>query len=624
MSSKKKSIIIVVTLSIISIIIATTFAIMYFKTDMFKSNEILFSKYFAQNFEMIDLLNIKSNPEVKSMLETNPYTSSLKANIKYTENKETSDENTENIINKIGVKVTNNVDKSNEYSYRDILIGNLEEDEENLFRIETLTDNKIYAVRLNGIKQFVSTENVEENEENKSFQVKEIEDIVSKIDTIDLIDFSEEEKKELLNTYLNIIQMNVTKDRYDRQRNTLITVNNQDVQTNAYSITLTFEEYNNMYIKVLEQIQQDEIILSKIDKIVNYLEEISSEESNIKGKELKELFIGYIQEKIEEIQNNNIGNDEVKITVYESKGKTVRTNIERTANKITLDLYNESAIKINQILLEENTEEKTLKIEKNSSDIIMEYTSVQNNEIINTISFNYKESLTNNHLEKTTDIKIGNQKYDSILTINNNIDFLEQLQEKMSLGENNIELDNLNKSQKQKIIAILNQNLEEQLKHLSEEITLEDYTKMFKNLGIIKQNTINLPGNVEVTDIERKRFNSKFEFFASTDLKKEHIETLMQEVSNNFDDMKILLKDGTIEDLEIDKLNDSNSEDAKKYKANIKEILISIKEKSTNKEKEEDLLEYLNFNDRDTYTVSLEYDDNKLVRIIRIKIESDE
>ena len=523
MSSKKKSIIIVVTLSIISIIIATTFAIMYFKTDMFKSNEILFSKYFAQNFEMIDLLNIKSNPEVKSMLETNPYTSSLKANIKYTENKETSDENTENIINKIGVKVTNNVDKSNEYSYRDILIGNLEEDEENLFRIETLTDNKIYAVRLNGIKQFVSTENVEENEENKSFQVKEIEDIVSKIDTIDLIDFSEEEKKELLNTYLNIIQMNVTKDRYDRQRNTLITVNNQDVQTNAYSITLTFEEYNNMYIKVLEQIQQDEIILSKIDKIVNYLEEISSEESNIKGKELKELFIGYIQEKIEEIQNNNIGNDEVKITVYESKGKTVRTNIERTANKITLDLYNESAIKINQILLEENTEEKTLKIEKNSSDIIMEYTSVQNNEIINTISFNYKESLTNNHLEKTTDIKIGNQKYDSILTINNNIDFLEQLQEKMSLGENNIELDNLNKSQKQKIIAILNQNLEEQLKHLSEEITLEDYTKMFKNLGIIKQNTINLPGNVEVTDIERKRFNSKFEFFASTDLKKEHI-----------------------------------------------------------------------------------------------------
>lgn len=624
MSSKKKSIIIVVTLSIISIIIATTFAIMYFKTDMFKSNEILFSKYFAQNFEMIDLLNIKSNPEVKSMLETNPYTSSLKANIKYTENKETSDENTENIINKIGVKVTNNVDKSNEYSYRDILIGNLEEDEENLFRIETLTDNKIYAVRLNGIKQFVSTENVEENEENKSFQVKEIEDIVSKIDTIDLIDFSEEEKKELLNTYLNIIQMNVTKDRYDKQRNTLITVNNQDVQTNAYSITLTFEEYNNMYIKVLEQIQQDEIILSKIDKIVNYLEEISSEESNIKGKELKGLFIGYIQEKIEEIQNNNIGNDEVKITVYESKGKTVRTNIERTANKITLDLYNESAIKINQILLEENTEEKTLKIEKNSSDIIMEYTSVQNNEIINTISFNYKESLTNNHLEKTTDIKIGNQKYDSILTINNNIDFLEQLQKKMSLGENNIELDNLNKSQKQKIIAILNQNLEEQLKHLSEEITLEDYTKMFKNLGIIKQNTINLPGNVEVTDIERKRFNSKFEFFASTDLKKEHIETLMQEVSNNFDDMKILLKDGTIEDLEIDKLNDSNSEDAKKYKANIKEILISIKEKSTNKEKEEDLLEYLNFNDRDTYTVSLEYDDNKLVRIIRIKIESDE
>ena len=93
---------------------------------------------------------------------------------------------------------------------------------------------------------------------------------------------------------------------------------------------------------------------------------------------------------------------------------------------------------------------------------------------------------------------------------------------------------------------------------------------------------------------------------------------------NNFDDMKILLKNGTIEELDLDKLNNSNSDEAKKYKQNIKEILISIKEKSTNKEKENDVLEFLKSNERDTYAVSLEYDDNELVRIIRIKIESEE
>lgn len=621
MSSKNKSIIIVVTLIITIAIIASILVIMYFKTDMFKSNDILFSKYFAQNFEVLDLLNVQSNSEVEGLLETNPYTSNLEANIKYTENIETSDENTDNVINKIGVKVTSDIDKSNQYSYRDIVIGTSRED---LFRIETLNDEQNYAVRLNGIKQFVSTKNLEDNKENDIFQVNQLEDTLSKIDTKNMISFSEEEKKELMNTYMNIIQTNVKKDRYSKQKNTLITVDNQDVQTNAYSITLTFEEYNNIYIKILEQIKQDEIILSKVDKIVNNLEEVSSEESNIKGEELKELFIDYIQETIEEIQNNNIGNDEIKITVYESKGKTVRTNIERTANKITFDLYNQSGIKITQVILGENTEEKTLKIEKNSSDILVDFTNIENNETVNAISFNCKESFSDNHLEKTIEIKLANQKYEAILTIDDNTDFVEELQDQITLGEDNIELDDLNEEQKQRIISILNQNLEEQFNNLLEEVTLEDYIKMFRNLGMMKQNTINLPTNSEITDIERTRFNSKFEFFASNNLTKDNIETLMQEVSNNFDDMKILLKDGTIEDLDLDKLQDSNSENAKKYKENISEILISIKEKSTNKEKEEDLLEYLDDNNTDTYTVSLEYDDDKLVRIIRIKIENKE
>ncbi len=621
MSSKNKSIIIVVTLIITIAIIASIFAIMYFTTDIFKSNDILFSKYFAQNFEVLDLLDIQNNSEVEKLLETTLYTSNLEANIKYTENIETSDENTDNVINKIGVKVTSNIDKSNQYSYRDIVIGTSNDD---LFRIETLNDEQSYAVRLNGIKQFISTKNLEDNKENDIFQVNQLEDTLSKIDTKNMISFSEAEKQELMNTYMNIIQTNVTKDRYSKQKNTLITVDNQDVQTNAYSITLTFEEYNNIYIKILEQIKQDEIILSKVDKIVNNLEEVSSEESNIKGEELKELFIDYIQETIEEIQNNNIGNDEIKITVYESKGKTVRTNIERTANKITFDLYNQSGIKITQVILGENTEEKTLKIEKNSSDILVDFTNIENNEIVNAISFNCKENFSDNHLEKTIEIKLANQKYEAILTIDDNTDFVEELQDQITLGEDNIELDDLNEEQKQRIISILNQNLEEQFNNLLEEVTLEDYIKMFRNLGMMKQSTINLPTNSEITDIERTRFNSKFEFFASNNLTKDNIETLMQEVSNNFDDMKILLKDGTIEDLDLERLNDSNSEEAKKYKENIAEILISIKEKSTNKEKEEDLLEYLDDNNTDTYTVSLEYDDNKLVRIIRIKIEDNE
>ncbi len=47
----------------------------------------------------------------------------------------------------------------------------------------------------------------------------------------------------------------------------MITVNNHDVQANAYYLKLTVEEYNNLYIKILQQITNDEVLLGKIDEI---------------------------------------------------------------------------------------------------------------------------------------------------------------------------------------------------------------------------------------------------------------------------------------------------------------------------------------------------------------------
>ncbi len=60
-----------------------------------------------------------------------------------------------------------------------------------------------------------------------------------------------------------------------------------------------------------------------------------------------------INKKIKEIEDNNIGQEEVKITVYESNEKTVRTTVEKTDTTLTLDVYN-NIVKIDNTKLGEN------------------------------------------------------------------------------------------------------------------------------------------------------------------------------------------------------------------------------------------------------------------------------
>ena len=91
-------------------------------------------------------------------------------------------------------------------------------------------------------------------------------------------------------------------------------------------------------------------------------------------------------------------------------------------------------------------------------------------------------------------------------------------------------------------------------------------------------------------------------------------------VVHNFEDMRILTKDGKVEELDAEKLASSNKE-ASDYKKNISEILIYIKQNSNNTEKQESLLEFLDDNKNNKYKVSINYDDNGLVRVVRAKIQ---
>ncbi len=609
---KKRITIIAIVTALAVLLIAGILIFLYLKTDAFKSNETLFAKYLIQNFDTIELLGNDDNSEVETMLSNNKYTSETEGKIEYTENKGTSGESKNSSVNDVKINVNGNIDNANDYKYYDIAISNKNE---KLVGLEYLKQDETYGIRLNGIQQFVSTQNQNE-EKNK---MKSIDQIMEELDIDSIIKLSEEEKQTLSNTYIGIIQKNVPKNKYHKQSNSLITINNKDVQSTAYYISFTVEEFNNLYIKMLEQLSNDEIILSKIDKITEKMKEIDKNYN----KNLREEFVQNINDKIKEIQDNNIGNEEVKITVYQSKMKTVRTSIEEGTQKTIIDFYDDTSMKITNTEIKDTTKEDSIKIEKKDNgtqkSIFIEYENTENNTVQLNTYLDYEQNVQDNEIQTNIKFSMSNEKNDAILSITNKKNIVQKFENQITLENDNVDLDKLSDEQLSKINEILSENAQTQLSNLLAVVNLNDYIKILQNLGIVNENTIQLPNEGEITETERKRFNSQFEFFVSEHLTTDNIKELLNTTENNFEDMKVLLRTGEVQDLDMDKLN--NSRESTEYKESIAEILFYIKRNSNNDDKVEETQKYLEKYSSDKYTVSINYDNDGLTRIIRAKIE---
>lgn len=617
MPRKKRLTILITTIILIVGIIIGVLAFLYLKTDAFKSNETLFAKYLMQNFNAIDNLANNGTEEITNALNTNKYTSELVGKIEYVENVNTSDENKDNPINNMQVKINSQTDKNNKYYYKDIKVT---KDDENLMRAEYLNQENIYGIRLDGIKQFVSIDSSNLNNIQKDFNNTNLEGIFTTIDFNGIFNFSQEEKQKLSNTYLEVMKNNISKDKYYKQSNNLITVNNKDVYANAYYMKLTREEYNDLKIKMLEQLSKDEVILSKIDKLEETIKEKDS--SYNEDKKLRDSFKEYINDTIEDIKNNNIGSDEVKITVYENKGQTVRTSIEMNTNKLNIDLFN-NAIKLEDTVLGETENKKIIKVVKDSSsaeqNIDIAYEEVEDSEVVVDLKITNQQKMEGNDIKNDSSLEVSNDKCKVNIEIQDTIKIVNEFEQKNDFENDNVNLNELDDDKVETIVNILISNIQGQFNNFNENIPVENFVKLLQDLNLTKKGTIQISDKATVTETEKNRFNSQFEFFASENLTKDNIKELLNVTENDFKDMKIILN-GQESELDTSKLEGNSSRD---YINNIEEIDLYIKENQTNENKKTDLLAFLEKSSK-KYDVSLEYNEQTgLVEMIKIKIRKD-
>ena len=413
MPRKKRRAILISVILLILIIIVTIFLVLYMTTDMFKSNEVLFEKYATQFIENLDeIFNEDNMREMEEILNNNKLTSNMTATVSYTENGDTS-----NPINHIQMNISAEQEKPTGYQYKDITLA---QNEEKLLGIEYIEDGNIAGVRLNGIKQYVST-NIE-NEQEDPNQIYNLYQLVN-TNIAELLSLDSEQIQALKDKYLGIILENMTNVRYSKQTGIALEINGAQYMTNAYSVTLTKEQFNNIYIQLLKELENEEMVLSKIESIDNKLNEYHNFMQDGETSNLKQQFIDKISDTIEEIESSNIGNDERTIQVFESNGVAISLSIDTEEQAVGMDIINNEENHFINFLGNEKIEEE----KENSFDFKIQKTGLTNNEEINV-----QYTIVEEGEERNNECKIIRKMENS--NINTNIIFNRQV------GQNILEI----------------------------------------------------------------------------------------------------------------------------------------------------------------------------------------
>lgn len=530
--NKIKIIIIILIILMVLTVIGGT--ILYFTTDMLKSSETLFQKYILQDIQNIaEVIDVSKEEQNIDLLRKSDYKESTKATLKYLENQ--NDEEEIYDITETGV-----IKSSEGASYRNISAkyGDTE-----LISVDLLKQNNTYGFRLaNLVQQFVSVENATLSYfvSSMGYDGKYFSEKLNGVDISGLLDFSNEEIEQLSNTYANVIFSDISKNNYSSNSN-IITLSNKDsITTNSYTLTLTKNDIDRIYKRVLNQAVNDQILLGKINKIDAKIEEAGFVIPE--GESLQEIFVSTLQKKINEIEYQGEDTTRISFTVYVSKGITVRTEIKTENKEFIFDLDNKTGKTITlrtTELTDQGSETKIYSLakvdnEQGRSRIITYKDDTQNLEMgINTIK---KEG----QIDIVTGLDYNNDKITNLnFQSNTNITFGATEAIPVNFGEDNNIL--LNNYEGERISSILDNLKKRTIISLENSQSIIN-TKLLNNIlvfidDIEKQKQEEIQNNIE---LQKQRFNNQFILYEGEQLEAQYIQKLLKAASRNMSDYKVI------------------------------------------------------------------------------------
>lgn len=598
MTKKGKKRLIISSVIITLLIIAGILVYLYMTTDSFKTSAMLFQKYMGKNADNIEsIFGLLEEGEYEKTLKENKYESKIQIKANYTEHIGTSSESTQNSINQLKIESEGKTDNSNEYNYQNIKILT---DDQQAMNIEYIKENGLYGIRLPELfVQFVSIKEDKLNNLNNDTEINSDDIISSNSDEDntqttensslkDIITFTEEEKTNLQDKYLGLISKKFSKGSFSKSRNETIQINNESVVANGYVLKMTKEQLNDLYVEILTEMKQDEIILSKVDQIESFVKKYKID--SVEDYEItRENFIDDIDNEIEDIQSNNIGSDEVKIVVYEKNGATIRTKIETNENIIYFDWLkdkNYGELK-NEKINTTQVDNKILTINKKDENVTIKYETKEDDDSLK-VTFQNEKNIQGNNLKNNITLKYEDESQKAELDIEKSNKIVEKFENQISLEKvDNIKLGDLEENTAKEIFDTFSAGFLEKVNNVFETIKTDDITQMFQSIGL-KKKVEKIEGD-GITQIERERFNSKFEMLKAEKIKKEDALKTIETIQDNL--ISIEVPSDTEIKLQLDRNNKNDT------------AVTKIKQ-------------YIENAENDEYNVSIEYDDVGLVKYV--------
>lgn len=592
MTKKKRMTLLISIIVAVIIIIAAILGILYIKTDMFKSNKTLFLKYLGKSAENIgNLQSIVQLNEYENSLQNSPYKTNTQIKANYTKNVGTTSENNDNSINKLTLNIDGQTDKANNYDNQKIELKNQDNTEAT---ITYTRNNDSYGLLFNDLfnKYVVANDsNLKDLAKKLGFSDEQINNIPDNINVdeniLNDLKFSDDELNTLKTKYSSIVIGNVDSNKFGKQSSVGISINNQNMVAKAYSMTLTKEELNNIYVKILDTIKNDEVILGKIDKIQNIYNEITLGNNNIN---IKEKIQQKIESKIQNINQNNIGSEQTKITVYEVNGKTIKTEIQGDSYKISLDCIENNEKYFNAKITKSDKTEESVTI-TGTSDKVNIGVNKSTDDVTKQLNFERTVEVNDSKETVKNTLAYEDNTKKAELAVNQNIEKTTDIKEKVEFNnDNSVNLTTLDQDQAKNIYDTVQNGINNKKAQVEDDIQIESIESMLQELGLIKDTSV--LNSTEITDAERNRFNSKFEIIQGEKMKSEDVVKMIESIKDNITNMQVISND---------------------------ELKLEVDRKQGNSQIVNSLFNYLD-KSQDEYNIKIEYDENQLAKYIDLTI----
>lgn len=493
MNQKKNSKIVNVLIILVSIvIIAASIGIIYFTTDLFKSNKILFAKYVGQ----ISMDNtLKQYQEKKN--ET-PYSDEGTFSVNASAN--SNSVNLEN-VNKFTVTYKGQVDTANSKAEQNINInysdsvkfpvnyrqvGNkiaLQTDYVGSKYIGGENDklDKLSTVKIDANTAGVSTET--NNQENTSTNINVDSNSINTIEKLSSL-FNETPSEEDLSLVVNKI-INVL-NGIDNSKYSKIS----DSTGIGYKLSLSGDDLKNATIQLLQALSQDQSALDKINEYLNIQESSNKITSTDIEKEITNI-----------TNNENFDNQKFEATVYKKNGKT---------NGIDISI-NDNELKIEKVA--NNT---------NNLEYDITFTSTYNNETMKiSLKAKYNGIADMQKVQENYELGIENSENTYTYKLENNVDLTQSQNIEDLTADNSLMLTDYDANIVSSFLTQVVQRIQEVNKMQMEQLgTQESDNPIFHlipSFGAYANAIENLNSD-KISEEDVNSFNQKFELYQSTNL----------------------------------------------------------------------------------------------------------